>query len=284
MQIWMNDKLVDESDAVVSVFDHGLLYGDGIFEGIRVYNGRIFEHQKHIERLYLSAQAIRLKIGIEIETMIDYVQQTVTANNIENGYIRLIVTRGKGDLGLDPFVCEAPQIIIIAANVALYPKSFYETGLKIISANTMRAHPLTISPQIKSLNYLNNILAKMEAIDQGVLEAIMYNHMGYVSEATGDNVFIIRKGIIYTPPSDAGALEGITREVIMTLAREAGYTVIEKNLTRYDLHIADEMFLTGTAAEVIGVIEIDGRVIGEGTPGNVTKNLLSIFNAYARGN
>ena len=280
MQIWMNDKLVDEADAKVSVFDHGLLYGNGIFEGIRVYNGRLFEHNAHLERLYLSANAIRLNIGIDPKTMLRYVERTVAANEIDNGYVRLIVTRGKGDLGLDPFVCQDPQIIIIAASVALYPQSFYETGLKVISANTMRAHPLTLSPQIKSLNYLNNMMAKMEAVDQGMLEAIMYNHLGYVAEATGDNVFIISNGIICTPPISAGALSGITRGVVMRLATDGGYKVVEKDMTKYDLYSASEMFLTGTAAEVIPVVEIDRRVIGNGIPGEITKDLQNKFNIY----
>ena len=282
MQIWMNHKLVDEADAKVSVFDHGLLYGNGVFEGLRVYNGRIFEQRAHIDRLYLSAKAIRLDIGIDAKAMMENVETTVAANKIENGYVRLVVTRGIGDLGLDPFVCRDPQIIIIAANIALYPQSCYESGLKVISANTMRSHPLTLSPQIKSLNYLNNMMAKIEAIDHGMLEAIMYNHMGYVAEATGDNVFIIANGIVCTPPIEAGALSGITRCVVMQLASDAGYEVVEKNMTKYDLYSATEMFLTGTAAEVIPVVEIDHRVIGNGNPGKITKILQKKFNTYTR--
>ncbi len=282
LKIWMNDRLVDEAEAKVSVFDHALLYGDGVFEGIRVYNSNIFEHKAHIDRLYMSANALRLPLSVTPEQMMKNVQTTVDANNITEGYIRLIVTRGVGTLGLNPLLCKNSQVIIIASNIQLYPPELYENGLKVISANTMRSHPLTLSPQIKSLNYLNNIMAKLEAIDQGLLEAIMYNHLGYVAEATGDNVFVVRNGIIATPPSGAGALEGITRRVVMQLARQAGYTVTEQDLTRYDLYAADEMFLTGTAAEVIGVVEIDGRTIGTGHPGPITRELLKKFGQYVR--
>ncbi|MBN1437297.1 MAG: branched-chain-amino-acid transaminase [Sedimentisphaerales bacterium] len=282
LKIWLNDKLVDEADAKVSVFDHGLLYGDGVFEGIRVYSGKVFELKAHIDRLYESASAIRLKMPVDRETMTDYLLQTVAANNLDDGYVRLVVTRGVGTLGLNPLVCEKGQIIIIAATIQLYPREIYENGLKVISANTMRNHPLAVSPQIKSLNYLNNILAKLEALDRDMLEAIMYNHMGYVAEATGDNVFVVRAGKVYSPPISAGSLEGITRAVVIKLARELGYDVLEQNLTRYDLYVADEIFLTGTAAEVIGVVEIDGRTIGMGKPGPITRELLAKFEAYVR--
>jgi len=282
LKIWINDGLVDESEAKISVFDHGLLYGDGVFEGIRVYDGKIFELQAHIDRLYRSANAIRLLIAQNPQTLIKNVQTTVAANDIDDGYIRLVVTRGVGTLGLNPLICKQSAIIIIAATIQLYPPELYETGLKVISANTIRNHPLSISPQIKSLNYLNNILAKLEALDRDMLEAIMYNHQGYVAEATGDNVFIIRKSKVMTPPISAGSLEGITRSVVIKLARESGYEVIEQNLTRYDLYAADEIFLTGTAAEVIGVVEIDGRKIGAGQPGPITGELLKKFEQYAR--
>lgn len=282
LKIWINDGLVDESEAKVSVFDHGLLYGDGVFEGIRVYGGKIFEFQAHIDRLYRSANAIRLPIAQNPQTLIKNVQTTVAANDIDDGYIRLVVTRGVGTLGLNPLICKQSMIIIIAATIQLYPPELYETGLKVISANTARNHPLSISPQIKSLNYLNNILAKLEALDRDMLEAIMYNHQGYVAEATGDNVFIVRDGRVITPPVSAGSLEGITRSVIIKLARESGYETIEQNLTRYDLYAADEIFLTGTAAEVIGVVEIDARKIGAGQPGPITKELLHKFEQYAR--
>lgn len=282
LKIWLNDGLVDESEAKVSVFDHGLLYGDGVFEGIRVYSGRVFEHEAHIRRLYHSAEAIRLTIPVEPETLMEQVRETVAANGITDGYIRLVVTRGVGTLGLNPLVCEKSQVIIIAATIQLYPPELYETGLKVISGNTMRNHPLAVSPQIKSLNYLNNILAKLEGLDHGVLEVIMYNHQGYVAEATGDNVFIVKNKQVLTPPSSAGGLEGITRGVVIRLAREAGYEVSEQNLTRYDLYVADEIFLTGSAAEVIGVVEIDSRKIGTGRPGPVTRELLELFGKYAR--
>ncbi len=282
LKIWLNDRLVDEADAKVSVFDHGLLYGDGVFEGIRIYNGRIFELEAHIDRLYKSADAIRLKIPVDRQTLMAQTQTTVNANGLSDGYIRLIITRGMGTLGLNPLVCKQAQIIIIAATIQLYPAEVYDHGLKVISANTMRNHPLAVSPQIKSLNYLNNILAKLEALDRNMLEAIMYNHMGFVAEATGDNVFIVRKGTIVTPPISAGSLDGITRAVVMRLAEQNGYPVREENLTRYDLYAADEIFLTGTAAEVIGVVEIDSRQIGDGTPGPVTRDLLIKFESYAR--
>ncbi len=282
MKIWMNDKLVDESEAKVSVFDHGLLYGDGIFEGIRVYNGKVFEHKMHIDRLFQGAGVIRLKIPMSSEQIMDAVCQTVKANNIENGYIRLIVTRGPGDLGLNPLTCKTPQIIIIAANIALYPKELYEKGLRIISANTVRNHPLSVPPQVKSLNYLNNIMAKLEALDHGMFEAVMYNHMGYVAECTGDNIFIVKEGVIYTPPVSSGSLDGITRRVVIRLARANGYQMIEKDLTRFELQSCEEMFLTGSAAEIIGVVELDGRTIGCGKPGKVTKDLLEKFNQYIK--
>lgn len=282
LKIWLNDGLVDESEAKVSVFDHGLLYGDGVFEGIRVYGGKIFELKDHIDRLYMSAKAIRLTIPSDPAELAKNTLATVEANDIQDGYIRLIVTRGVGSLGLNPLACKTPLIIIIASCIQLYPVELYENGLRVISANTMRNHPLCVNPQIKSLNYLNNILAKLEALDRDMLEAIMYNHEGYVTEATGDNVFIVRAGKIYTPPTSAGALEGITRSVVIKLARENGYEVFEQNLTRYDLYVADEIFLTGTAAEVIGVVEIDSRLIGTGRPGPITKVLLSKFEEYVR--
>jgi branched-chain amino acid aminotransferase len=283
LKIWLGDKLVEEQDAKVSVFDHGLLYGDGVFEGIRVYNKRIFELDAHIDRLYNSAKGIRLDIPMSRQHLIDAVHKTVEANSIGNGYIRLIITRGFGSLGLNPFTCETPVIIIIADNIQLYPEELYEKGMKVISATTVRNHPLAIPPQVKSMNYLNNILAKIEALDYDVPEAIMYNHEGYVAEATGDNVFTLRKGVIYTPPAEAGGLEGITRDIVIRLAKKEGLEVVEKNLTRFDLYISEELFLTGTAAEVIGIVEIDGRVIGDGRPGPVTRMLRDKFFRYAHG-
>jgi len=281
LKIWLDGKLVDEADAKISVFDHGLLYGDGVFEGIRVYNSRVFELEAHIRRLYDSAKAIRLVVPMNKDELISAVKETVEANEITDGYIRLILTRGVGNLGLNPLICKNSKLVIIADKIQLYPEEFYEKGLKVISATTVRNHPLAIPPQAKSLNYLNNIIAKIEALDNNVPEAIMYNHEGYVAEATGDNVFIVRDSVIYAPPVEAGALGGITRDIVIKLAKEENIKVVEKNLTRFDLYVCDEFFLTGTAAEVIGVVEIDGRVIGDGKPGHITKLLRKKFFEYA---
>ena len=282
LRIWMGGRLVDETEAKVSVFDHGLLYGDGVFEGIRVYNGKLFELDAHITRLFKSANAIRLQIPREAQDLMADVRTTVQANHLQDGYVRLVVTRGVGSLGLNPLTCTDPQIIIIADTIQLYPRELYEQGLKVISTNTIRNHPLSLSPQIKSLNYLNNILAKLEALDHNVPEAIMYNHMGYVAEGTGDNVFVVSRDKVISPPIEAGSLEGITRAVVIRLAQQCGYGVCEKDLTRYDLYAADEIFLTGTAAEVIGVVEVDGRKIGTGRPGPITQTLLKKFEEYTR--
>jgi branched-chain amino acid aminotransferase len=282
MKIWLDHGLVNKEDAKVSVFDHGLLYGDGVFEGIRVYGGKIFEIDAHLKRLWESAKVIRLEIPMTYDEMKDALYQTIQANHLEDGYIRQIVTRGVGDLGLNPFLCKRSTVIIIAGKIQLYKEELYEKGLKVVSVSTMRNHPLTVPPQVKSLNYLNNILAKIEAIDAGAGEAIMYNNEGYVAEASGDNVFVVKNGTIYTPPTQAGSLDGITRQVVMKLAQKENIPVIEKNLTRFDLYVADEMFLTGTAAEVIGVVDIDGRVIGDGLPGAITKQLRKKFFEYAR--
>lgn len=283
LKIWLDGKLVDASDAKISVFDHGLLYGDGVFEGIRVYSRRIFELSAHIDRLYESAKSIRLEIPLSKTGLITAIEKTVEANEVVDGYIRLVVTRGIGTLGLNPLICNNQQVFIIADNIQLYPEQLYETGMKIISATTVRNHPLAIPPQAKSLNYLNNILAKIEALDYNVPEAIMYNHAGYVAEATGDNVFTVKDGVIYTPPAEAGSLEGVTRNVVIRLAKKEAMDVVQKNLTRFDLYVSDEFFLTGTAAEVIGIVEIDGRVIGDGRPGPITKLLRKRFFEYAHG-
>jgi len=283
LKVWLNGELVDQKDARISVFDHGLLYGDGVFEGIRVYNGRVFELDAHIKRLYQSAKVIRLGISIPPQQLSKAVEQTCNANSVKDGYVRLVITRGIGTLGLNPFICKNPQIFIIADNIQLYPEEFYEKGMKVISANTVRNHPLSLPPQIKSLNYLNNILAKIEALDSNVPEAIMYNHQGYVAEATGDNVFIVRKNAIYTPPVESGSLEGITREVVIELAKKENLQVVETDLVQFNLYTADELFLTGTAAEVIGIVEIDGRVIDDGKPGQITKLLRKRFFEYAHG-
>jgi branched-chain amino acid aminotransferase len=282
-KIWLDGKLVDREDAKITVFDHGLLYGDGVFEGIRVYSGRVFELDAHIERLYESAKAIRLEISMGKTDLAATVTETVAANDIDDGYVRLLVTRGVGTLGLNPFVCEKSSIIIIADSIQLYPEQLYETGMKVISAATIRNHPLAIPPQAKTLNYLNNIQAKIEAVDSGVPEAIMYNHEGYVAEASADNVFIVKDGVVYAPPPEAGALPGITRGIIIRLAGQESIQVVEKNLTRFDLYVADEFFLTGTGAEIIGIIEIDKRVIGDGRPGPITRLLRSRFFDYAHG-
>jgi branched-chain amino acid aminotransferase len=283
LKIWMNDGLVAEQDAKISVFDHGLLYGDGVFEGIRVYSSKVFELDAHLKRLYESAKVLRLDIGMTPKQLAEATRETVKANNIVDGYIRLIVTRGVGSLGINPLTCEKPSIIIIADGIQLYPQELYDTGMKVISACTIRNHPLAIPPQVKSLNYLNNILAKIEALDAGVPEAIMFNHEGFVAEATGDNVFIVKNGVVCSPPIQAGSLEGVTRGVVFRLAAQEKMQICEKNLTRFDLYVADELFLTGTAAEVIGVVEIDGRKISDGKPGPVTQLLRKKFFEYAHG-
>ncbi len=281
--IWLDGKLVNPEDAKITVLDHGLLYGDGVFEGIRVYSGRVFELDAHINRLYESAKAIRLTISMSQNELAGVVRQTAEANEITDGYIRLVVTRGVGTLGLNPFICERSCIFVIADSIQLYPEELYEKGMRIISATTVRNHPLAIPPQVKSLNYLNNILAKIEALDSNVPEAVMYNHEGYVAEATGDNIFIVKRGVIFTPPDEAGALGGITRRIVIKLARQEGLQVVEKNLTRFDLYVSDEFFLTGTAAEVIGIVEIDGRTVGDGRPGPITGLLRKKFFEYAHG-
>jgi branched-chain amino acid aminotransferase len=282
LKIWLGKGLVDQQDAKISVFDRSFLYGDGVFEGIRVYGGKIFKHRAHLVRLYESAKVICLPVPMEMDEMAAAVEQTVAANEIVDGYIRLIISRGIGDLGLDPFVCKDGKVVIIADFIQLYPEALYEKGMKIVSVPSVRNHPLSCPPQVKSLNYLNNIMAKIEAIQAGAGEGIMYNHLGYVAEATGDNVFIVKNGVVYTPPVQAGSLDGITRRVVIELAEKENIKVVEKNLTRFDLYVADELFLTGTAAEVIGGVEMDGRVIGDGTPGPITKQLRKLFFEYAR--
>lgn len=282
MKIYLNGKLVPEREAKVSVFDHGLLYGDGVFEGIRSYDGRVFMLDQHIDRLYASAKAIALEIPMTRAGMARAVVRTCKANRAANGYIRLVITRGVGTLGLNPYLCDKPQVIIIAANIQLYPKKLYSDGLRIVTAGTVRNHPEAINPRIKSLNYLNNILAKIEAINSGCMEALMLNPDGFVAEATGDNVFALHGDLLITPPVFSGALEGITRSVAMRIAGEQGLQVRERMLNRHDLYTADEVFLTGTAAEIIGVVEIDRRVIGDGRPGPATRRLEKAFRKYAR--
>ena len=284
MKIYMNGKMVPEKEAKVSVFDHGLLYGDGVFEGIRAYNNRVFMLDEHVERLYRSAQAIAMKIPMTKAQMAKAVAATCKANGLKDGYIRLVVTRGVGSLGLNPFTCETPQVIIIAAGIQLYPKKLYDTGLAIITVGTMRNQTEAINPRIKSLNYLNNILAKIEAINAGVLECIMLNPQGYVAEASGDNIFVVDGKTIRTPPPWCGSLEGITRQVVMDLAPKHGYKVKEEVLTRYDLYNADEVFLTGSAAEIISVVNVDRRTVGSGKPGPITRDLGHRFHEFAQNN
>ena len=282
LKIYLAGKLVDEADAKISVFDHGLLYGDGVFEGIRVYGGRVFLHQQHIDRLYESAKAIRLDIPMTPVEMIAAVEETVRANGLSDGYVRLVVTRGAGSLGLDIRKTANPQVIIIADTITLYPPETYTRGMYLVTASTIRNHPGAVSPRIKSLNYLNNIMARIEGTDAGMVEALMLNHKGEVAECTGDNIFIVKGKVLRTPSIDAGILEGITRNAVIGLARDAGYRVEECALTRHDLYVADEMFLTGTAAEVVAVVKLDGRAIGNGEPGPVTQDLLERFRRLTR--
>jgi len=280
--IFMNDRLVPEEEARVSVFDHGLLYGDGVFEGLRSYSGRVFRLDAHLDRLWASARAISLEIPLSQTQVAQAVVDTLAANQLVDGYVRLVVTRGAGSLGLDPNRTKHPQVIVIADTISLYPREFYEQGLRIVTAATQRVHSAALSPRIKSLNYLNNIMAKLEGLQAGCVEALMLNHKGEVAECTGDNVFVVRGGRLLTPPPDAGILEGITRGAVMELAHAAGIDCREATLTRYDLYTAEECFLTGTAAEVIPVVEIDGRKIGSGTPGAVTARLTADFHRLVR--
>ncbi|SFH54726.1 branched-chain-amino-acid transaminase [Planctomicrobium piriforme] len=281
-KIYLDGQLLPKEQAVISVYDHGLLYGDGVFEGIRVYSKRVFRLKDHVERLYESARAIRLIIPITPAEMTKAVEETVAANGITDGYVRLVITRGAGSLGLDIRRTSHPQVIIIADTITMYPEEMYEKGMEIITASTIRNHPGALSPRIKSLNYLNNILAKIEGTDAGCAEALMLNHLGHVAECTGDNIFIVKNGVLKTPPTDAGILDGVTRNVVIELAIEAGVEVREMTLIRHDVYVADECFLTGTAAEVIAVTKLDGRPIGEGVPGPVTKKLRTRFQEYVR--
>ena len=277
MKIFLNNELVDAENAKISVFDHGLLYGDGVFEGIRLYNKCIFKLEEHLIRLEMSAKALMLDIPMDREALAKAVCDTCKANGLENGYIRLVVTRGVGNLGLSIKNCNQPQIIIIADNIQLYPKEYYEKGLKIITVPTRRNNSAALPPMIKSLNYLNNILAKIEAQNLGYQEAIMLNDQGYVAECTGDNIFMLKDGILYTPKIASGSLKGITREVVIEIAEELKIELIETEMTRYDTWIADEMFLTGTAAELIPIVEVDSRKIGNGQPGIITAKFLDLF-------
>jgi branched-chain amino acid aminotransferase len=282
-KVYITGKLVDKDQATVSVYDHGFLYGDGVFEGIRVYGGKVFLLKEHMDRLYESALAIRLEIPMTKADLTAAVNSTVAANDLKEGYVRLVISRGGGSLGLDPRRTSNPQVVIIADTITLYPAEMYEHGLKLITASTLRNHPQALSARIKSLNYLNNILAKIEGIDAGCVEALMLNHKGEVAECTGDNIFIVTRGVLKTPPVDAGILEGITRNAVIKLAREAKIPVSETTLLRHDLYVADECFLTGTAAEVVPVTSLDGRPIGSGKPGPITRDLLERFKKLTRG-
>jgi branched-chain amino acid aminotransferase len=281
-RVWINGKLFDKADAKVSVYDHGLLYGDGVFEGIRVYAGKVFRLREHVDRLYESALGIHLAIPMSREAMADAVVATVKANDKHEGYIRLVVTRGPGSLGIDPRRCDEPQVIIIVDDISLYPAEVYEKGMEVVTASVTRNHPNALNPRIKSLNYLNNILAKMEATRAGCQEAVMLNHVGEVAECTGDNIFIVKRGVLKTPPANAGALEGVTRGAVIELARAAKIPFEETSLSRHDLYIADEFFLTGTAAEVVAVVKCDGQPIGTGKPGPITRQLRERFFQLAR--
>ncbi|MBM3829337.1 MAG: branched-chain-amino-acid transaminase [Verrucomicrobia bacterium] len=282
MKVYIDGKFYDEAKAKVSVFDHGLLYGDGIFEGIRAYHGRVFKLKEHIDRLYCSAKAILLTIPMTPAEMTKAVVATCRKNQITDGYIRLVVTRGVGTLGLNPNRCKNPSVIVIAGEIQLYPQELYERGMDIVTVATTRNLHNAVNPAIKSLNYLNNILAKIEANNAGVEEAIMLNADGYVAECTGDNIFIIKGNELHTPPLSAGALYGITRATALKLGHELGLKTGEPNLTRYDLYNADECFLTGTGAEIIPVVKIDGRVIGTGKPGPMSKQLIEKYHALTK--
>lgn len=277
LQVFIDGQYLPEADAKVSVFDHTLLYGDGVFEGIRVYDGCVFRLRQHLERLWDSAKFIMLTIPMSLDEMTEAVAETVRRNNIRNGYIRLVITRGAGGLGLAPWKCPKASVIIIAATIQLYPEETYKTGLKLVTAAVRRTNAEMFNPRVKSCNYLNNILGKIEANNAGCEEALMLDQNGYVVECTGDNIFLIKNGVITTPPAYLGALKGVTRDCLIEIAREKGYTLIEEPFTRYEVFTADEVFLTGTAAEAIPVVEVDKRVIGDGKPGRITAELIAAF-------
>src|ERR1700736_3192282 len=281
-KIYIDGKFFAEADAKVSVFDHGLLYGDGIFEGIRFYNGRVFRLEEHLERLWDSARSICLEIPMSMPAMTEAVLETIRQNDLRDGYVRLVVTRGVGNLGLNPVQCKKPSVIIIVATIALYPAEIYAKGLTVVTCATRRTSPSALNPAVKSLNYLNNVMARIEANLAGAEEALMLNDAGNVAECTADNVFAIKHGQIFTPPITAGALRGITRAVVFEIAAELGIKITETDITRHDVFIADECFLTGTAAELIPVIKADGRVIGNGTPGPITTRMIARFHQVTR--
>ena len=280
--IWMNGKLVAPEQATVSIFDHGVLYGDGVFEGLRQYSGRVFRLTDHIKRLYASARAIRLDIPYQAEDLTAAIHETLQTNKLADSYIRLVVTRGSGSLDISPANCGTPGVFIIAGRIAMYSEETYRQGMAIITASTPRIAAAALSPRIKSLNYLNNILAKWEAIDAGVAEAVMLNHLGFVCECTADNIFMVRDGQLITPAEESGILLGVTRGVVLELAATAGIPTRQTNLTRYDLYTADECFLTGTGAEIVPVVSVDKRPIGNGKPGTMTRQLTEAFHRYVR--
>lgn len=282
LQIYISGQYFDKENAKISVYDHGLLYGDGVFEGMRSYSGKVFRLEAHLQRLWDSAKAIWLEIPMTQAAMAEAVMDTLKRNNLSDAYIRLVITRGAGTLGLDPNKTSNPQVIIIADHIALYPAELYEKGLEIVTVSTMRNHPAALSPRIKSLNYLNNILAKIEGLQAGCIEALMLNVQGQIAECTGDNIFLVRDKVLLTPPNEAGILEGITRDAVIVLAQADGYEVRQVPLTKHDVYIADECFLTGTAAEVIPVVKVDNRKIGTGKPGPITRELKEKFHAAAR--
>jgi branched-chain amino acid aminotransferase len=277
MKIYIDGEFYEKENAKISVFDHGLLYGDGVFEGIRFYNERVFRLEEHIDRLYDSSHAICLKVGLDKQTLTEALLQTIRLNELRDGYVRLVVTRGCGDLGLNPALCPRATVFIIASKITLYSEEKYEKGLEVVTCATRRIPHGALSPMVKSLNYLNNVMAKIEAQHAGAGEGLMLNEQGFVSECTGDNIFTVKKGIIYTPPISSGALSGVTRNVVFEMAAELGITILEPNMTRYDIFTADECFLTGTAAEIIPAVKLDTRAIGSGTPGPLTRKLIARF-------
>lgn len=277
MKIYIDGEFYDKENAKISVFDHGLLYGDGVFEGIRFYAGRVFRLQEHVRRLYDSARAIAMKIPMEPKEICEAVLATIRANDLKDGYVRLVVTRGVGDLGLNPLLCPRPTLFVIASKIALYPPEKYEHGLAVVTCATRRMSHGALSPMVKSLNYLNNVMAKLESAQAGAGEGLMLNEQGYVSECTGDNIFLARNGALTTPPISSGALAGVTREVVFEMASHLGIKISEPQITRYDVYTAEECFLTGTAAEVIPVVMLDGRPIGDGLVGPITKSLMARF-------
>jgi branched-chain amino acid aminotransferase len=283
LKVWIDGKFYDKDDAKISVYDHGLLYGDGIFEGIRVYNGKVFEGPAHLRRLFDSARAIRLTIPYTAPQLQSAIEETFRLNHFTECYVRLVVTRGVGYLGLNPNKCTSPAVFIITDTIEMYPKEMYEKGMAVITASVIRNHPNALSPRVKSLNYLNNILARIEAADAGVAEAVMLNHEGNVAECTGDNIFIVKDGTVYTPTTHDGILEGVTRKVILELCKKEGIPCVESTLQRHDLYTADEFFLTGSGAEVVPVNRIDGRPVGDGTPGPTTRRLIRAFHNHVRG-